>query len=282
MNNRWMKIASRGALMAVMFFVFAAPSCQSSPVDGVWNVTGTDAQLGDYTGQVEFYHDGQTLKFARSVQYTNQAFKDYDVYTGWDGTAVSGESDTTATVALRTVDYIKQAEGLARDGSRTDDELVTGVFVSTGKNTMSATYTSAPVGDVSATETLTYVGPSGETPIFKMDDTYYASHNEMPSGIRNIIWNQLTEYHQLEYYDGYRDRPEFQAGIHFFPHFRTDFAWYRAHPDALRVPNKTVDGISLTETMLRARSFGPTLAEKAALFDADVQEYDISPVGMIA
>ncbi|MCZ7587233.1 MAG: hypothetical protein M5R36_29980 [Deltaproteobacteria bacterium] len=193
---------------------------------GVWDVTGTDDELGAYEGQVEFWvNENGEFRFSRSVRYADQTFDGYDVYSGWDGTAETADNAAEATVTLRRVDYIRAFGDLVRGEDEKTPEVVTGTFaMGEGKTlTLTAGYTSAPAGLVSASETLTYAGENGDLPIFFMDDTYYPTHEPMPDWLHDLVFLIMTDYHALPFFDDYRDREEFDVGVHYYPHFRTGF-----------------------------------------------------------
>jgi len=75
----------------------------------------------------------------------------------------------------------------------------------------------------------------------------------------------------------YAGDPAFQAGITYVDVDRTDLAFYREHPNALRVVNKVVDAPSLGETLARADAFNKTLAEKARRFDEETPRLFLEP-----
>ncbi len=252
---------------------------------GVWYVYGNDDELGPFSGQVEIRRNDKTLSFHRSVKYDDLAFSEYEVYSGWEGTAALTDSGLEALVELRRVDFIKSAGDLSREGQDTEPEIVALSYSMPpyeSDSDVSGAYASEPAGLVSGNEVWTWLEQSGDEPIFHMDDAWHPSHTPPPEPLKNLIFALLTDYHALEFYDDYRDKPEFDEAVHYFPRFRTDFAWYRENPGALRVPNKVIDDISMTEAMLRARAYSQTLSEKAELFDQDMPDLFINPSGMIS
>ena len=252
---------------------------------GVWFVYGNDDKLGPFSGKVEIRRTEKALNFHRSVMYDDLSFGEYEVHSGWEGSAALRDGGLEAVVELQRVDFIKSAGELVR--TEEDAQLETVIcFYSMaefdGDSDAAGAYASTPNGLASGNEVWTYLESSVEAPIFILDDKWYASHTPPPEALKNLIFAALGDYHALEFYDEYRDRPEFDEAIHYYPHFRTDFDWYRQNPGALRVPNKIIDEISMTETMLRARAYSKTLGEKATLFDQDMPELFINPSGMIA
>ncbi|MGC4120118.1 MAG: hypothetical protein QM765_37160 [Myxococcales bacterium] len=76
-------------------------------------------------------------------------------------------------------------------------------------------------------------------------------------------------------------RADFQEAMHYFVRDYTDLDFYRAHPDTLRVIQRLVDPIALAEARLRNRALRQTLAEKAAIFDAEMPAKFLNSAGML-
>ena len=253
---------------------------------GVYSLTGTDTH-GDYTGTAEVYLAEKGYEFVRLVSYPDLTFADaykdidYEVHSAWLGQV----DPDKLSVSLQVGDFISAYGDLARDAEIDGPRVVIEATATpTAKDGYTVTYASAPEAsrEYAATETWTFQEAGGETPIFLDEDETRQSHEEMSGFLKTLVNIFLREYHALEFYDDYRDRPEFEAGIHYFHHYRTDFEWYRDHPDTIRVVNKWLDEISMAETMLRSRAYGPTLAEKAAFFDEEMPLYFLNPQGMFS
>ncbi len=257
-----------------------------SPVPcGVYDVTGTDNH-GDYVGVAEIFPAAKGVGFARVIHYPDLEFADpykeltYEVYSAWLGEA-DGEK---ITVSLQVGDFLKEYGYLARDRQIDGPRVIIEATATPAGDGYVLTYAAAPDSsrEYAATESWTDLSPNGAEAIFVAEDVSVQSHEGMPGFLKDVVFFLLREYHALEFYDDYRERPEFEAGIHYFNHYRTDFDWYRANPDTIRVVNKWLDEISMAETMMRARAYGPTLAEKATLFDAEMPEYFLNPLGMFS
>ncbi len=256
---------------------------------GIYAVEGTDSRYGDYAGEVEIRAGDGKWDFIRSVRFDDVTFEDpikdvtYDVYTAWLG-EIREERGIVTDVSLKVADSITHYGAV----TRTDDDaipvIVTGAVTEAGAGAFDVSYatTGESVHTFTATETWTYDGASDTAPIFADEDTFIPGHNPMPGWLHALIYGLLDHYHSLSWFDGYRDREDFQAGVHYIARFHTDFGWYRAHPSSLRVANRWLDEVSMAETMLRARAYGPTLAEKAAMFDADMPTYYLNPLGMFS
>ena len=251
---------------------------------GIYDITGNDNH-GDYTGTAEIFTLDGGAQFIRLAHYTDVTFADpykdldYDVYSAWVGVAGSDE----IAVTLQVADFMVEYNDLVRTEADGPRLLITATAEETdGDYVVTYAGEAGASRAYAATETWTYREPSGAEPMFVNEDVSVASHEPMPEWMKSIVSLLLAEYHALEFYDDYRDREEFKAGVHYMNHYRTDFDWYRANPDAVRVVNKWLDDISLAETMVRARAYGPTLAEKAAAFEAEMPEHFLNPLGMFS
>jgi len=185
---------------------------------------------------------------------------------------------------LQTVDFIK-SYGASERGEPEENRSVAilGLAEPAGEGAFQVSYASdeGATAGFAAEESWTLRGAAGEQPLFVDDDSFVVSHEPMPQKFHDLLFALLNGYHSLEFYDDYRDRPEFKLGVHSFSRFRADFAWYRANPGAIRLRNKWVDEIGMAEEMLRARAYAPTLAQKAELFDAEMPLF-LNPLSMIS
>ncbi|MDP8255564.1 MAG: hypothetical protein P9M14_07445 [Candidatus Alcyoniella australis] len=253
-----------------------------------FEVQGSDSLHGDYSGLVEVRAAAEGPNFARSVAYDELTFDDpwldveYEVHSAWSGgiDLYSGE----IALELEVADFMAGYDGLERNELDGEPIVINGQAEKLDAESFRVEYRSADdaAREFSAEESWTLVGPSESEPLYEDNDYFVSSHEPMPEFLHNLIWAMITGYHSLEFYEGYRDRPEFQLGVHYFSRFRSDFDWYREHPAALRLRNRWIDEISMAEEMIRARSYSPTLARKAQYFDAEMQSVFLNPQGMVS
>jgi len=252
----------------------------------IYDITGTDSIHGAYSGQVEIRADNEAANFIRTAHMLGVSFVDprletnYDVHTAW-----TGRIDRYAgiiTVSLQVADFITAYGDTVRSGADGMPVVVSGTLSAQRDGSFTVAWTTdSTTHPFTAGETWTYHGVSGDEPLFQNEDTYVASHDPPPDLLTSIIYPLLSTYHALECYDDYRDRDEFWLGVHYLEKFRTDFDWYREHPDALRVFDKWLDEISMAEAMLRARAYSPTLAQKAEWFDAEFPDVFLNETGFV-
>jgi len=255
------------------------------PPNTVFQVEGTDSLYGDYAGVVEIRGPEDEPNFIRLIHYDNLTFADprrevdYAVHTAWTGNIdlVSGY----LKVELQVADFITNYEDVTRAPEDGQPVIIEG---SADPDRQGFTTQLASVGSHAMTvnETWSAPQPAGAQPLFVFEDTYVASHESPPDWLKTLVNAIFNEYHQMEFFDPYRDREEFKAYVHYMPHFRTDFQWYRDNPDAIRVVNKWLDKVSMVETMVRARGYSQTLGDKATQYDADMPVLFLNPVGFVS
>lgn len=245
---------------------------------GVWTVTGKDAR-GPYHGQAEVRAEAGKLSFARTVQYDGVKVEDgRDLHWAFTGTAKGDTTkDLTVDVVLENRAFIVARGGIERKATDAP-VLVTGkVKLESGKVT--ATWSGTGVtGD----ETWTARSANGPTPLLVIDRTIVPGHAAPSAAVKAGLFSTYASYHAMPLVQPYVARPEFKAAVHGFIVDKTDFDFYRANKNALRVLDKSIDAISLGETLVRANAYRSTLAEKARGFDDETQNEFIDPqTGML-
>jgi hypothetical protein len=245
---------------------------------GVWTVTGKDAR-GAYHGQAEVRSEGGKLSFVRTVQYDGVKVEDgRDLHWAFTGIAKGDTTkELTVDVVLENRGFIVEAGGLERKATDAPIAVTGKVKLEAGKGT--ATWSGTGVtGD----ETWTAHAPSSAAPLLVIDRTVTAGHGAPSAAVKSGFFSTYATYHALPLVQPYVARPEFQAAVHGFIVDKTDFAFYRANKNALRVIDKSIDAISLAETRVRANAYRSTLAEKARGFDDEIEAEFIDPqTGML-
>jgi hypothetical protein len=245
---------------------------------GLWTVTGKDAR-GSYHGQAEVRSEGGKLSFARTVQYDGVKVEDgRDLHWAFTGTAKGDTTkDLTIDVVLENRGFIVEAGGIQRSATDAPVAVTGKVKLESGKGV--ATWSGA---GISGDETWTARTASGATPLIVIDRTISPGHGAPSAAVKNGFFSTYATYHALPLVKPYVARPEFKAAVHGFIVDKTDFAFYRANKNALRVINKSVDAISLAETRVRANAYRATLADKARGFDDETEKEFIDPqTGML-
>lgn len=257
------------------------PLYGEDPIQGVWTVSGTDSQLGTYSGQVEFRKIPEGYQFIRTILYDSAYFEGYRIASAWSGNASIIPGKVSISVELLRQDFIYKYGQLERTEADKDPMPVVGEFAFTDDSNITGTYTSPQNPQFLISETMTYQRPIETEPIFKIERWMKPSHNPPTPGMKAFLFWFFQDMHKCEDVIPYVDREEFQEAIHYWFYDRTDFNYYRNNRDKLRVVNKVIDDISLAETKRRALAFGPTIEEKARFFEENTEKFHINSLGMV-
>jgi hypothetical protein len=254
-------------------FDAAAPPPPSVPLTslGVWQIEGKD-QRGAYRGRGELRKQGSALFFARAIAYDTLTVEDgRALHLAWTGKVATLTADAaTLEGTLEPRDFIAQRGASVR--SLSDAPIATRAVLTRGATFIDVTWNVERAVERWFTRT-----ESGAEPIFQVQREVRGSHAPPSSSERAVSDATFGSYRALPEVAPYVSRPEFSAAIFGRVYDRTDFAFYRENPRALRVVNKPVDEISLQETRLRADAFGPTLESKAKAFDQEMDTDFMDP-----
>ncbi|MCD6499552.1 MAG: hypothetical protein J7M25_14765, partial [Deltaproteobacteria bacterium] len=219
-------------------------------------------------------------------QYDSAQFEGYEVASAWQGTAQEPADEKTGpydcSVTLDRVGFVTSYGGLTRDPNdatpitfvarfaRQDGWTITGTFVPQN----------GPAS-LSFTETWSWQGPGGTEPIWRNERIEIEGHDPIPQSTKDQLFQTYASYHALPEVQPYVNRPEFQAAMHFVIFDPTDYDFYQAHPNTLRVIQKVIDPISLAETKVRALAYGQTLAQKEQYFEPLMPAHHLNQAGML-
>lgn len=244
---------------------------------GVWTLSGKDAR-GAYHGQAEVRADGT---FVRAIQYDGVKVEGgRDLHWAFIGKAKGDDAkEMSLDVTLENRGFITERENVKRTAADAPIAVKGTVKFDAAKGQATATYSGT---NVSGEETWEKKTASGTNPIVVVDRTVVAAHDP-PSALEKAGFDSTYgSYRELPAVKPYVNRAEFKAAIHGHIVDKTDYEFYRANPNALRVINKSVDAISLGEALSRANAYRKSLAEKAAGFDAEVEtEFLDASTGML-
>lgn len=245
---------------------------------GIWKVDGTDAR-GAYSGEVELVSKDGKLSITRVVKYATAKVEDNrELHWVWQGTATGSSSKLDVKVPLKRADFMTKRGTVTRTATDTPVE-VTGSFAASAAGTITGTFTGPDLG---ATETWTARRDSGASPIFADERVTNAAHDPPSTTVKTTLFGTYSNFRTLAAVTPYVNRPEFNAAVHGHVVDTTDFAFYQANPNALRVLGKVIDDVSLGETLVRANAYRATLKAKADKFQADMETRWVdSFVGMV-
>jgi hypothetical protein len=263
----------------------AAPDKPAPRIEpGMWSVSGVDAQLGRYGGTLEIRPgvDGR-LQLIRVVSLADVVHADgRAVDLVWTGSVQSDAPDAaTLSVALRRADFVPQVEEVVRRAADAAPLEVAGdLSVGEGRS-LSIEYTAAADPSFAVREVGVLAGAPGNEPIFRSGRSLRATHPPPDPILRALLFELFESFHDLPAVAPFTGHPRFRRAVHFQVVERTDFDFYRANPDRIRVVDKVVDAISLAETEIRANAFRAALGAKAAFYQDGLTNEFVGPTGMV-
>jgi hypothetical protein len=255
----------------------------SEPLLGVWEVTGKDAR-GKYSGKIELRKatgaNGASavpnkIEFIRVVRYDKSVTVEggRELWTAWTGSGTAEGSDANVSVDLLRADFVKSRGGVTR--TEADKRALTlkgNVHFGDGGARLRWS-----ADGLTVDETLTKRAASAAEPIFRTERSSTPAHDPPGFVTKTIIRAFCPSYAKLPAVAPYANDPRFKEGMTYIEVDKTDFAFYREHPNALRVVNKVVDAPSLGETLAQANAYRKTLADKAAVFDEEMPRLFVEP-----
>ena len=269
------KFVRKTVAFALAALIFCG--CESI-TPGVWMIESSGDPSNDKTassGTLEIRDNGfGQLEVIRTVSTANTFSDDgRAIDLAWTGTVFSNATDSASlTFELRRADFIPSVDGLARTQDDAAPLVVTGALVESDGRTIAIEYDSDDPA-FTFTETGTFVAPPGAEPHWKSERTLRQTFGEdlVFAALKPQLFDFFAEYHLQPDVAPFASDPRFGRAMHFQVVERTDFDYYRANPDRLRIANKVVDAISIEETKIRANAFRATYAAKAAHYH-DIME----------
>ena len=277
------KIDAGSAALGIVFAVLLVVRCEAIE-PGVWGISGTDAELGRGTGTLEIREAGDgSLAAIRLVQLEDIVHTDgWAVELAWTGTVVSDTANrATLTFALTRADFITRVGELVRTAADATPLVVTAALGEADDRSIELTYLAPARPSFRIDEAGVFVGPPAVEPLWRSGRFLRETHAEPPPLLKRVLFDLFRSYHALPAVQPFVRDSRFQRAVHVQVVERTDFDFYRANPERLRVVNKVVDAISLAETEVRANAFRTSLAEKAAIYQEGLTHRLVGPHGMV-
>ena len=251
---------------------------------GIWDISGTDDQLGPFTGSLEIRQNDQgKLDVIRLARLANLSHHDGRIIElAWTGEVERRDKDPwLLTFSITRADFIPRVGEIVRTEEDREPLPVTAVVTSAGENDLNLIYTSAGVPELNIHETAAFSGPPGMDPLFQSDRVVRATHLAPGPIAKGLLFDFFETYHALPALQPYLDDPAFKKALHYQVEERTDYGYYHSHPDRLRVVNKVVDAVSIAETEIRANAFRAGFLEKADHYQQIMNAGLVGPHGMV-
>lgn len=267
--------------LIVLLFLNATLAFASNELEGLYRVSGEHSVRGAYSGQLEVRPDEHgKLQAIRMVTYKSFQFENLNVQEVWTGIAEGTSEALNIRYDLRQADYIVRLKDLYR----APEDFKTPFVVETQYIAEKARFEDK--SNAGYVEKLGVKEALPEAPLWKDERTkLLARGDEIPTWVKPFIkiTTSRTGFDKDPYVLSFRDREDFKEINPYVVFDPTDFNFYQNNQNLLRVVNKVIDPISLTESMSRRNAYAYTLAEKADYYEKNMHERHIpSDVGIIS
>jgi hypothetical protein len=261
-------------------------------VEGIYSLSGND-YAGNYSGRAELRRQNGHYKLVKLKDYTELKFQDFQVSSAVEGTAQAHpDGSITMDYDLDLVGYIKHAEGFVREADfnkNTPLRITETLRAKDIPNEYSGEYSAVyKETRYSFPESWRKTGALQAEPIWtnqRLDiatTDLAASQASLETITKLSPFYKESEFHALPQIAPYTQRQEFQDRIHYWVFDPTDYNYYQQNPNRLRVIQKIIDPISLTEAKLRNSAYRYNLNAKAAFFDEEVARLQINELGFVS
>lgn len=247
----------------LVFLLCLTAEAFASYQEGIYSITGYHKDRGSYHGEMEIRNN----EIIKIISYDNFKFNDLNIQEVWTGKASSNGKNLVTTYNLKKADYIVRLENLVR----TPEDFKT-------PQILSSTYMVYPnilitKGDYS--EELKFNRINGEKPLWQNQRTnLLARGDKIPAWLKPFIKISTSRsgFDKDPYVQSFKNRQEFKEINPYIVFDPTDYDFYQKNPQSLRVVNKVLDPISMTESISRRNAYAFSLADKAEIYEENMQE----------
>lgn len=245
------------------------------PLTRTWTVAGSDAR-GSFEGRVRLTADGAKVAVERRVEYANRVEDGRKLVVVWSGTGTVDDDGGELAFRLARRGFVRSRGELVRTEADAAPLLVAARIVRDGSRCVRASF---DLGEGDRGEEHWFDPREGGPPVAPpASRTLVNAHDPWSNAERTALFAAYAGYRTLPAVAPWASLPAFSEAQHAYVIDVTDRDLYRASPDALIVRQKRVDAISLLEAKARANAFRYTLAKKAELGQAEIDESFFDPV----
>lgn len=263
----------RAASLLLALAAAAAPG-RAQDYSGTWSVTGTDPQLGAYSGTALVTRSGAGYGVARLVELAQRLPDGRVLALSWAGQARNEGGGLRVEADLRRQEFVLRLNATTRGPQDKVPLRISALLAGAPAGPLAGGFSAAGVAGAETWTRSASQAPAIPLLVRRLDPA--------PVGMPRWMLRLFASYHALPELQPYVNRPEFQAGIHFQMVDDTARAWSRAHPDRLLVVQKVPDEIARLEEELRTRAFRTRLADKATFWDDAMISQHVQPsTGML-
>lgn len=255
-------------------------------VEGIWDLQGSNASRGPYTGQMELRrsHDG-TFSVIRVINYIRYYYQGLRVQEVWTGKAVPSQQNLVVTYDLKAADFVTSYESTKRSPEDFKKTVsINEFFNPTEKNTLESKFSDSTGSAYQ--EWIMSKKSLGDKPLWSDERANLSakSPRALPASVKNQIRSAKAKigFDKDAFVKSYAHRVEFKNEQPFIVFDPTDYDFYQKDNEVLRVTNKSIDGISLVEALIRRNAYAPSLEQKQRGFDRNAQEKHVNEYGLIS
>jgi hypothetical protein len=233
----------------------------------------------DGTVLVEPKSGGSGWRVTRTVHWPGVTVENgRDLHWVFAGDLSGTPAAATLGASLGRADFVWRRNGLVRTAA--DGPIaVAGHFAADAQGHLVGTITGP---SIATSETWSDHRPTDGNQLYSVDRVFLPGHPPPTAAQKASFDATYADYHKLPVIAPYTSRPEFLAAIHGNIVDKTDYTFYQANPNAVRVGQKPIDDVSLGETLGRANAYRYKLVDKAAAFQSDMETRWMDPaVGMV-
>lgn len=248
------------------------PGFAFAMADGVYHIQGRNSLHGTYSGQA-WVHGSQVQ---RLIEWDTEIYQGKKLQSIWTGNADTQQLH----FSLRLSNLLTSFNGY----TPSPQDLQTPLALSLPATDGPISFLAGEEGSYS--EQWQRTGDAPSTPLWtdlrtKIDGTGQESGLLVRlaewAGIQKVI----SWYRSQPQAQAYAHRPEFQSARQYFIEDHTDADFYAAHPDTLRITNKTLNPLALAEAMMRRNAYGSSLGQKADFLTAQTAGQNLNTAGLL-
>jgi hypothetical protein len=234
----------------------------AAPCVNLFGIQGQDAR-GPFTGFL--YLNGSS--FSRHVEYSKPIEDERTLTWLVSGSVASNGNSLNLTSSLARNSHVIKYKSITRnDSDKTSVNFQGQIQFNSSNCTGQGVYA---VGSENFTETFS--SPSndyGKEIAWIAVNRKEALITDPPTAATKLaMFASFKSFMDLPTVTPYQNRPEFAQAAQIAVIDTTDFDYYRAHPNHIRVRQAPIDPITTADAMSRANAYRYNLAQKAALAD---------------
>lgn len=259
-------------------------SLKASGVEGIWFLQGTSSARGPYNGELELRRstDG-TYDVVRIATYINSYFDGLKVQEVWTGKAVPTADTLLITYDLRQADFISRLDDKKREPSDFQNTISIMAPFIPEESGLRAQFADKKSSTYS--EWITTRRDLEAQPLWKDHRQQRAVLGKPlapPLQMSLKKFKTQSGFEKSELVQKYKNRSEFKSETPQAIFDPTDFDFYRANKDVIRITNKVLDDISISEAGVRRNAYSTSLSDKQQGFESNTKDFHLNEWGMIS